>query len=149
MCNVEVVGKVFMLNLEDSPDGIHTSGNPRDWARQKRNMEKLKKAEKGIPVIITKDTLRHPAVPADKYVGALGSEGHGIIVNSKSLKDPVILPHEMGHVAGYDEGDVEGDKSHSSDKKNLMYPTTQEKNPERDPDKCWCEKVSKLTRERK
>jgi hypothetical protein len=54
--------------------------------------------------------------------------------------DPNTLSHELGHRAGYDKGDIDNN-SHSSDRKNLMHPSSKAADT---PDHCWCDKISKL-----
>lgn len=63
----------------------------------------------------------------------------GVLYNIGDAEDST-LAHETGHWGNYDQGDIEG-RFHHSDPNNPMAHAGGKRD---DPDKCYCEKVSKL-----
>ncbi len=93
-----------------------------------------------IPVWLT----GFPVFYDRQRVDGVGYQRPGVVINVSQdfWAFPNILAHELGHVAGYDGGDIDG-KSHSSKHSNIMYPFA---GLGGSPDDTYCKKVAALAK---
>jgi hypothetical protein len=89
--------------------------------------------------------------PLGKAEAGWGAENLGIALNPEpGVPAEPVLPHEVGHFAGYNCGNADashGGKMHSKDAGNVMYSGDADP-PEggRQPDACWCARLLALSR---
>jgi hypothetical protein len=150
-----VNGDVFNNDKSDGepPIGGYSSANQASVAALHTAIGEINNGV--IPLLITDGSVNGYGIN-NGATGGVGAAGVGMIIDINS-EDVSTLAHELGHVAGYDEGDhpIEGgglDKSHvRNDKQDEAgkKPLMREGGGGTEVDKCWCEKMKKLAIPRK
>lgn len=131
-CGVNVSAN-YDWNQKSSPNGgIYGNG---------ATVPSISGSQGCIPILVTtlpiQVTWQGQQVNADAITPT-----SGIIYNIDNSNVGAIA-HETGHYAGYDKGDWPADPSHSKDPNNPMYKYD---TGGKDPDKCYCQKVSDQAR---
>ena len=120
----------------------------RDSPLLQKSWQTILKLEPGIPVLWTMEYIWHH-VEGNKPTTASGVSVKGkgmILARAGLLRGRDVLAHELGHVAGYDNGGPLDGGTHSEDLDNLMAVAD---NRGSKPDKYWCDAVIRLAIESK
>jgi len=132
-CGIDVKGN-YDFNQKKGPAGGYKDKTKPDFGG-------ISGGKGCIPILVTTLPITQEWQGNTIQANANTDVGNGILYNIGSADDGTIA-HETGHWGGYDQGDIEGGYHHSDPNNPMSYGGGKRG----DPDKCYCEKVSKLAR---